>query len=127
MNMAKSNKSLAKFNKQTDIISAKKTVVFDLDGTLTESKANLDKEMASLLCQLLKKKTVAVIGGGNYPQFEKQFLAYLQCSETRFKNLFILPTSGGRMYKYNARKWQLVYKNILTTKEKKRVLDAFKR
>ena len=42
----------------------KKVIVLDLDGTLTESKSNLDKEMASLLCALLEKRKIAVMGGG---------------------------------------------------------------
>ncbi|MFH1990445.1 MAG: HAD-IIB family hydrolase [Patescibacteria group bacterium] len=122
--MAESNKIPALNNYKK---LSKKIVMFDLDGTLTESKADLDKEMASLLCKLLEKKIVTVIGGGNYPQFEKQFLSYLKCPKERLKNLFILPTSGGRMYKYDAGKWRLVYKNTLTTKEKGQVLNAFKR
>lgn len=99
--------------------------MFDLDGTLTESKANLDYEMAVLLCRLLEKKIIAVIGGGNYPQFEKQFLGHLKCPKDQLKNLFILPTSGGRMYKYGGGKWRLMYKNTFTIKEKKQIFDAF--
>lgn len=114
-------------NKTVHLLSSKKIIMFDLDGTLTESKANLDKEMATLICQLLEKKIVAIMGGGNYPQFEKQFIAYLRCSQERLKNLFILPTSGGRLYKYSNKKWRLVYKNILTAREKKQVLGAFQK
>lgn len=121
------HKKLAKLDEQAKLLSAKKIVMFDLDGTLTESKANLDRGMAVLLCQLLEKKIVAVIGGGNYPQFEKQFLAYLQCKESLLKNLFILPTSGGRLYKHSAKKWRLVYKNALATKGKRQILNAFQK
>jgi len=46
-----------------DVPQDKQLIVFDLDGTLTESKADMDEEMANLLKELLKIKKVAVIGG----------------------------------------------------------------
>ncbi len=49
----------------------KKLIVFDLDGTLAESKAALDDEMAQHLRDLLSILRVAVISGGNWPQFER--------------------------------------------------------
>jgi len=39
----------------------KKLIVFDLDGTLVESKSSLDKEMSALLHDLLSIVKVAVI------------------------------------------------------------------
>lgn len=118
---------LNKFEKESVSFSSKKVIVFDLDGTLTESKANLDKEMASLLCKLLEKKTIAVIGGGYYPQFKKQFLNHFKCPKSQLKNLLLLPTSGGRMYKYNREKWQILYKNDLTAQERNLIISAFKK
>ena len=55
----------------------KKLIVFDLDGTLAVSKSSIDKEMSSLLIALLRIVKVAVISGGDWPQFEKQLLANL--------------------------------------------------
>lgn len=52
----------------------KKLIVFDLDGTLAESKSPLDVEMATLLGTLLSLVKVAIISGGDWPQFEKQVL-----------------------------------------------------
>jgi hydroxymethylpyrimidine pyrophosphatase-like HAD family hydrolase len=43
----------------------KQLVVFDLDGTLAESKASIDSEMATLLGGLLGIVKVAVISGGD--------------------------------------------------------------
>ena len=76
----------------------KELIIFDLDGTLAESKAPLDDEMAQLLLNLLDKKKVAVISGGMFFQFEKQFLSNLPASVLQLKNLFLLPTTGTRMY-----------------------------
>ena len=69
----------------------KKLVVFDLDGTLAQSKSALDAEMATLLGKLLEIVKVAVISGGDWPQFEKQLLSNLPQDE-RLMNLSLLPT-----------------------------------
>ena len=59
----------------------KKLIVFDLDGTLAESKSSLDAEMSRLLHDLLGILKVAVISGGDWPQFEKQVLSHLPHDE----------------------------------------------
>lgn len=110
-----------------EIQGHKKVIMFDLDGTLTASKAVLDKEMAALLCQLLREKTIAVMGGGNLPQFQNQFLRYLNCDDEQLKNLFILPVSGGSLYTYRDGEWQLIYKHSFTTRDKAKILNAFKK
>ena len=111
---------------QAILMFSKKAVVFDLDGTLTKSKTHLDKERSFLLCGLLEKKTAAVMGGGSYKQFKSQFLDYLNCAGERLKNLFILPVSGGSMYKYENGGWKLVYENNLEENEKDIIRSAFK-
>src|ERR1700677_956162 len=60
----------------------KKLVVFDLDGTLAESKSSLDAEMAALLGALMGIGKVAVISGGGWSQFEKQVLSHLPHDES---------------------------------------------
>ena len=49
-----------------------KMIIFDLDGTLAESKSPINKEMAEALGELLSKKKVCIITGGNYEQIAKQ-------------------------------------------------------
>ena len=49
----------------------KKLVVFDLDGTLAQSKSSLDAEMATLLNKLLGVIKVAVISGGRLAAISK--------------------------------------------------------
>ena len=77
----------------------KNLIVFDLDGTLAESKLPLDAEMASLLGQLLHAVRVAIISGGGWPQFEKQALSNV-AQDVRLSNLSLLPTCGTKFYKY---------------------------
>ncbi|MDO8474490.1 MAG: HAD-IIB family hydrolase [bacterium] len=115
------------FIKQSKKFSAKKIIIFDLDGTLTASKAILDQEMASLLCRLLEKKKVMVIGGGSLAQFRQQFLKYLSCPKEKLENLFISPTSGASMYKNRNGEWQEIYRYTLSSEEQRKILVAFKK
>jgi hypothetical protein len=100
----------------------KKLIVFDLDGTLAESKASIDAEMATLLDSLLKIVKVSVISGGDWSQFEKQVVARLSQDE-RLKNLSLLPTCGTKFYKYDS-KWDLLYSEDFTAAEKKKILNS---
>ncbi|HEY0308076.1 MAG TPA: hypothetical protein VGB94_07945 [Acidobacteriaceae bacterium] len=74
----------------------KKLIVFDLDGTLAESKSPLDAEMSALLDDLLGIVKVAVISGGDWPQFEKQVLSKL--AHDNLTNLSLLPTCGTKFF-----------------------------
>ena len=78
----------------------KKLIVFDLDGTLAESKSAVDPEMSGLLHDLLGIVKVAVISGGGWPQFEKQLVSNLP-HDKRLANLSLLPTCGTKFYRYD--------------------------
>jgi phosphomannomutase len=100
----------------------KRLVVFDLDGTLAESKSTLDAEMASLLNSLLEIVKVSVISGGDWSQFEKQVLANLSHDE-RLKDLSLLPTCGTKFYQYESR-WKKLYSEDFTGEEKKKIVSS---
>src|ERR1700683_394388 len=102
----------------------KKLIVFDLDGTLAESKSSLDSEMATLLSDLLAVVKVAVISGGAWPQFEKQVLANLPRDE-HLKNLSLLPTCGTKFYEYKSG-WKLLYSEDFTGSEKQKIIRSLK-
>jgi hypothetical protein len=101
----------------------KQLIVFDLDGTLAESKSQVDTEMSGLLYKLLGFIKVAVISGGDWPQFEKQLLSNLPQGEG-LENLFLLPTCGTKFYKLICGKWEKIYSEDFTELEKKRINDA---
>jgi phosphomannomutase len=100
----------------------KQLIVFDLDGTLAISKSSLDAEMAALLGSLLVIVKVAVISGGNWPQFEKQLLSNLP-GDDRLKNLSLLPTCGTKFYKYESG-WKLLYSEDFTAEEKEKIIRS---
>jgi phosphomannomutase len=100
----------------------KKLIIFDLDGTLAESKSPLDAEMAVLLVRLLDLVKVAVISGGAWAQFEKQLLSNLP-NDDRLKRLSLLPTCGTRYYRWDGA-WILLYAEDFTNGESKTIIDA---
>ena len=102
----------------------KKLIVFDLDGTLAQSKSALDAEMANLLDSLLAIVKVSVISGGAWLQFEKQVLANLS-HDARLKNLSLLPTCGTKFYQYEGA-WKRLYSEDFTPAEKERILSSLK-
>ncbi|MEO5715830.1 MAG: HAD-IIB family hydrolase [Luteolibacter sp.] len=102
----------------------KKLIVFDLDGTLAESKSSLDPEMAALLADLLAFVKIAVISGGNWPQFEQQVLSNLPHDE-HLKNLSLLPTCGTKFYQYKS-DWELLYSEDFTVLEKEKIISALR-
>lgn len=100
----------------------KKLIVFDLDGTLAESKSSLDGEMAALLHDLLGIVKVAIISGGDWPQFEKQLLSNLPHDES-LANLSLLPTCGTKFFQYKS-DWQRLYSEDFTADEKKKIIGC---
>jgi phosphomannomutase len=102
----------------------KRLIVFDLDGTLAESKSSLDAEMAALLVSLLAIVKVAVISGGNWPQFEKQVLSNLP-HDDHLKNLALLPTCGTKFYQY-ASVWTQLYSEDFTAEEREKIVHELK-
>ena len=103
----------------------KKLIVYDLDGTLAESKSSLDVEMAALLHDLLAVIRVAVISGGDWPQFEKQLLPHLP-QDDRLLNLSLLPTCGTKFYQYSG-DWKKLYEEDFTADQREKILGSFKK
>ena len=100
----------------------KKLVVFDLDGTLAQSKASIDAEMAKLLASLLAALKVALISGGDWPQFEKQVLSHL-AGDANLDNLSILPTCGTKFYRYE-QDWKELYSEDFSRDQKQKIIDS---
>lgn len=111
---------------KTDL-SLKNLIIFDLDGTIALSKSALDSEMVSSLAELLAKKSVAVISGGGFPEFEKQFLGVLisEYPEIDFSSLFIFPTCSTSFYKYSEKSGRRFTRILCFLKKKKRFFLRF--
>ncbi len=101
----------------------KELVAFDLDGTLAESKQPLQEPMGEALAHLLDVAHVAVISGGDWPQFEKQVASRLPERADRTK-LWLMPTTGTKLYRFDDA-WRAVYAELFEEDEKQKILKAF--
>ncbi|MBY8826950.1 HAD-IIB family hydrolase [Hephaestia mangrovi] len=102
----------------------KTLVAFDLDGTLAESKQALTDDMAEALADLLGVADVAVISGGDWPQFDKQVASRLPQRADRGR-LWLMPTTGTKLYTYRNGSWSAVYAELFSDDEKKEIVAAF--
>ena len=108
-----------------DKLRQKKIIVFDIDGTLTPSKASADKEMINLLLSLLDKKSVAIIGGGKYSMFQEQLADQMPKNDKRLERFYLFPTNSTAFYRFNG-EWNKVYSHELSNKEKEKIEEALK-
>lgn len=100
-----------------------KLVVFDLDGTLAESKQPVTDDMGILLARLMKKMPVAVMSGASFRQFQDQFLPAVP-SGAQFSNLYLFPDNAAQCYRYDSGTWVPVYDEHFTMLERERILRA---
>ena len=105
-------------------LKSKDLIVFDLDGTLTPTKASMDSEMAALVGQLLQVKKIAVIGGGKYGLFQMQLLRPMRVPRSLLGRLYLFPTTATAFYRYQSG-WKKIYALRLSSPEKKRIREAF--
>lgn len=105
--------------------SKKKIVIADLDGTLALSKSKIDKQMSDLILSLLEYKDFAVISGGRYSQYEKQFISGLEFKPDRFARLYLLPTNATTFYKFEDGQWEQLYSEDFNEREKIKIMQSF--
>lgn len=101
----------------------KDLIVFDLDGTLAESKSAIDAEMSELLGKLLAVTRVAVISGGAMPQFETQLVGNLPKTGD-LSRLSLLPTCGTAFYEYAGGGWNKLYSEDFSPEQKRKIIAA---
>ncbi|WP_293699759.1 MULTISPECIES: HAD-IIB family hydrolase [unclassified Sphingopyxis] len=102
----------------------KQLVAFDLDGTLAESKQPLEPEMGEALADLMAVAQVAVISGGDWPQFDKQVASRLPARADRSR-LWLMPTTGTKLYTYATDAWTPVYAELFEAGQRREILAAF--
>lgn len=107
-------------------MDSKKVIVCDLDGTLAPSKSPLKSDMAEVIGHVLERHKIAVVSGGSYRQFQRQFLPRLDFNPSLLQNLSIFPAMGSTCYLYDQKKsdWVQVYDEPLPPKDKKIIKKA---
>lgn len=103
---------------------AKRLIAFDLDGTLALSKQAIEPDMAAALASLLTVADVAVISGGDWPQFDKQIASRLPADADRAR-LWLMPTTGTKLYTFRNGAWSPAYAELFGDDEKHRIIAAF--
>jgi phosphomannomutase len=98
-------------------------IIFDLDGTLTESKQRMGAELSEALTALTKTMPVAIMSGASYRQFERQFLDALP-AEANLKHIFIFPDNAAQCFVYVDGKWRPQYDHAFSIEEKARISQA---
>jgi len=83
----------------------------------------LQEPMGEALANLLEVAHVAVISGGDWPQFEKQVASRLPERADRTK-LWLMPTTGTKLYRFDDA-WRAVYAELFEDDEKQKILKAF--
>ncbi|MGH7141268.1 MAG: HAD-IIB family hydrolase [Minisyncoccia bacterium] len=96
---------------------------FDLDGTLAESKQPLLPDMGALVARLMEKLPIAVLSGGSFAQFQKQFLSGMpeHVAESR---LYIFPTNAAQCHVLVDGGWQKKYDYSFSDDEKQHVMHV---
>lgn len=102
-----------------------KMIVFDLDGTLAESKSPIKPSMADLLIKLLDKYHICIISGGKFEQIRKQVIAKMRFDniEHQIERIHIMPVSGGQYWRFLGN-WRKLYSHDLSAQQKKQIIDA---
>ncbi|MBP9701714.1 MAG: HAD-IIB family hydrolase [Candidatus Pacebacteria bacterium] len=101
----------------------KRLVIFDLDGTLAQSKSPITPSMAVLLRGLLEKTKVAVISGASYGQLATQFVRYMHAEPKELAHLYLLPANGSTLYVYE-NGWKKQYEHLFSPAEVAEVFSA---
>lgn len=98
-------------------------MVFDLDGTLAESKQRMSAQVGNLLAELLQKMPVAIMSGGSWKQFEKQFIPVLPL-DANLDSLYLFPDSAAQCFVHKNNAWHPQYDNAFTPTERKHIMQA---
>ncbi len=130
-----------------EILRQKNVFIFDIDGTLTESKSAMKDNMVDILLSLAQIKKVSIISGATLDQIKAQIVdkmiektkvsrvdngadesskvvADVAADKANFiNNLYLLPTSGARLYKGGDME-NAIYAEYFSVDEKKNILKA---
>src|SRR5690348_11363826 len=101
-----------------------KAMVFDLDGTLPESKQRISADLGAALAALSTKIPDAVMSGGSWVQFQHQFLTGFP-DDTNLDRLYLFPTGAALCFVHRQGQWLPQYDHSFSPQEKKKIVDAF--
>jgi phosphomannomutase len=84
-----------------------KTVLFDMDGTLTEERSRIDINMIYELAELSKIAKIGIVTGSDMKYIREQCgPLWDTISGLNTDNVLILPCNGTKMYEYSGSKYE---------------------
>lgn len=101
-------------------------VAFDLDNTLARSKKPMSPDMGRHISELTRLIPVAIITGGRFGLIDSQVLAMLG-DRTDRSNLYLMPTSGTRYYRWHDTQWHCEYAYDLDPGDRRDVIASLER
>lgn len=105
-----------------------KMIVFDLDGTLAESKSPITPNMAFLLKELLRHKQVCIITGGTTEQIFEQVIRTMgvitHIKPEELTNLHLMPTCGTKYICHNNLDWEYKYEHNIDEMSRKKIISV---
>lgn len=96
-------------------------LVFDVDGTLCESKSDIDTEMGELLSKLSSEHTLVFITGGKYEQVQSQVLDLITKLEPPF---YVLSLSGAEALEMTDKRNVYLWRNLLEDEERGEIIAS---
>lgn len=99
-------------------------MAFDLDDTLGPSKSPLPERMADLLVRLLERVPVGIISGGQFGQFQTQVIDRLDAPAAVLENLYLMPVTGTRYYRFAHGEWEQQYSEDLSSEQRLAALEV---
>jgi phosphomannomutase len=103
-----------------------RAVVFDLDGTLAESKQPVTTAMAELLARLTVSHSIAVMSGGSWIQFERQFVSMFPPG-TDFSRIYLFPDNAAQCFTYKGGEWAERYNMAFSATERDEIMGALQK
>jgi HAD superfamily hydrolase (TIGR01484 family) len=98
-------------------------VVFDVDGTLAESKMPMTPQMGELLARLAAKVPIAATTGTMFERFEEMVFPYFP-ADMQLERFYLMPTGGAAFYRYDGSRWITEFKDTFTPEEVREIENA---
>lgn len=104
-------------------IKCPSAIVFDFDGTLSESRQPIKQENVTLLAKLAEHTIVAVMSGSGFDIIEKNLLSHLP-KQILKENVYIFPNAASQCYISSHNVWNAVYDFSFSNEERQTVMRA---
>ncbi|MDO8552763.1 MAG: HAD-IIB family hydrolase [bacterium] len=110
-------------NADSRITKFPRAVIFDLDNTIAESFKPPSQEVATGLCELLKRAPVAIMSGASFARMEKDLLPAL--GKADLSRLYLFPNTAAQCFIFESGTWRSAYKFSFTKEEYESIMRVF--